>query len=441
MTALSPLELVRRSISAGALALIVLSFATPEALAQRGSTGPRVQRLSQPQSNLASLPPGTIVPRQAQLAAGQRPTIVLTGYWPPSNEALRRFSTDPVQNPAGWIGQNWEGRGYDVHSFFPEFTPPNCSNCGKGTGDLEVDYQDFTADFWPIVDALDPIAVITFSRGFNDFSWELEMNQYNRSVWVGDFLAPFQPTPAPPDAGWPSNGLRLSTHPVQAILDAINTSGLNTVGYICYSGDGGGFLSEFAAYHGAWYQGLNADPADPEWCVAGGHVHVGGMLDWPTAEEAAKVTLRAEIGYLDSVLQTPCAKPTTYCTAKTSSLGCVPAIEAVGFPSLSGGSFQVRATQLHGGVPGIMIWSHGQASIPFQNGTMCLAAPITRTDGQSTSAGPSCTGTLGFIFGPAYQQTQSFAAGQNMFAQFWTRDVGDPFGSSLSNALAFIWCP
>jgi hypothetical protein len=47
--------------------------------------------------------------------------ILLTGYWPPTNEMVRRFSTSTVQNPDGWIGGNWEGRGYNVYSFFPEF--------------------------------------------------------------------------------------------------------------------------------------------------------------------------------------------------------------------------------------------------------------------------------------------------------------------------------
>lgn len=84
--------------------------------------------------------------------------ILVTGYWPPSNEGVRPFSTSATQNPTGWIGSDWESRGYDVHTYFPEFVPPDCSNCGKGTGDLEVDYQDTTADFWPIANALAPIA-------------------------------------------------------------------------------------------------------------------------------------------------------------------------------------------------------------------------------------------------------------------------------------------
>ncbi len=49
--------------------------------------------------------------------------VVLTGYWPPTNEMLRPWSTNPAQNEGGWVGANWGGHGYDVYAFFPEFPP------------------------------------------------------------------------------------------------------------------------------------------------------------------------------------------------------------------------------------------------------------------------------------------------------------------------------
>ena len=73
--------------------------------------------------------------------AAHTQNILLTGYWPPTNEMLRKFSTNPDQNPGGWQGQNWEGRGYDVYAFFPEFPGGTGSN-PKGNGDFEIDYQD-----------------------------------------------------------------------------------------------------------------------------------------------------------------------------------------------------------------------------------------------------------------------------------------------------------
>ena len=83
---------------------------------------------------------------------------ILLGYWPPSNEAVRRFSTNPLLNPEGWIGENWEESGYDIISYFPSFLPPDCMNCGQGNGDFEVDYQDFSEDWWNVVDTISPAA-------------------------------------------------------------------------------------------------------------------------------------------------------------------------------------------------------------------------------------------------------------------------------------------
>ncbi len=285
------------------LAGVVLAPAS-SALAQRGErsvqTAQRVEATGLPVEPIRPIVGRGLPPRLGPQS--ERPVIMLTGYWPPTNEALRRFSANPERNPQGWIGSNWEDRGYDVYSYFPEFNPPNCNNCGRGFGDLEVDYQDTSADWWEFVERHKPIAIITFSRGNPNLSWEVEMNQYNRSQWINDFLPPLQPTPVPPDASAPPGHLRLSKLPVQEIVDAINASGLGLNGYICFSGDGGGFLSEFIAYHGVWYQAINASPASPEWCVSAGHVHVGGQITWPVAGEAAQITLRTVMDHVDAIL-------------------------------------------------------------------------------------------------------------------------------------------
>ncbi len=279
-----------------------------------------------------------------------RPAILLTGYWPPSNEAIRRWSPSPTQNPQGWIGSDWEGRGYDVYSYFPEFNPANCNFCGKGSGDLEVDYQDTSADFWPIANGIEPIAVITFSRGFPDLSWELEMNQYNRSQWIDDYLSPFQPTPSPPDGSVPAGTLRLSALPVQDIVDAVNNANLGVNAYICYSGDGGGFLSEFIAYHGVWYQNLHPSPTDSSWCIAGGHVHVGGSISWSTARLAAEVSLRTLIGYVDAVrAATICQVDLGYGGPGTATL------KVCGDPLGPGGEADLLFSGAPAGVPAWML--------------------------------------------------------------------------------------
>ena len=143
--------------------------------------------------------PKNINTKRRYAQSREEPTIIVTGYWPPTNEMIRHFSQDNQLNPNGWQGQNWENRGYNIISFFPTFSPPNCSNCGQGNGIFEVDYQDTSEDFWPIFNDIEPIAVITFSRGYIDLSWEMEYNAYNRTNWYNDFTAPYLPTPNPPD--------------------------------------------------------------------------------------------------------------------------------------------------------------------------------------------------------------------------------------------------
>ncbi|HUU95599.1 MAG TPA: PEP-CTERM sorting domain-containing protein [Phycisphaerae bacterium] len=229
--------------------------------------------------------------------------IMLTGYWPVTNHMIRPFSTNPEQNPDGWIGGNWEDRGYDIYSFFPEFTDENWP---IGEGDFEVDYQDTSADFWRIVDELDPLAIVTFSRGDpRRRDWEIEMLQRNLEEWINDYREPFQPTPSPPDDSVPPGYIRESSLPVVDIMDAVNEAELGVNAWIDDDGFGGGFLSEFIAYHGTWYHDLHADENDPTWNIAGGHIHVGGRVTLEQGIPATEITLRELTDYLDEVVPEP----------------------------------------------------------------------------------------------------------------------------------------
>lgn len=230
----------------------------------------------------------------------ERPKIMVTGYWPPTNEMVRHFSQDLELNPDGWQGENWEGLGYDVVSFFPQFDPADCNNCGQGFGDLEVDYQDFSEDYWPIIEEVHPVGIITFSRGFNDMSWELENRLVNRTNWVDDYTSPLLPTPNPPDNTVGNYYVRYSSLPVNEIINAIQDAGLGLEPYLDNS-NAGMFLSEFAGYHGVWYKETYDEDIDIP-CFSGGHIHVGGQVDWDTAKEAAEVSIRILIEHVDEFM-------------------------------------------------------------------------------------------------------------------------------------------
>jgi hypothetical protein len=240
----------------------------------------------------------------AAASADYTHNIMLTGYWPPTNEMIRSFSTNPVQNPDGWIGQNWEGRGYDIYSYFPEFT----HGLGKGEGDFEVDYQDTSADWWNITAQLKPVAIICFGRADDDYDWELEggNRMYTLSQWDADYLAPLRPTADLPIASETAGTKRYSSLPMTDIVDAVNAEVPNLYAYQTAL-DTSKFLCNFIGYHANWYQDLHSDPSDPAWTVSAGLIHVGSRMDLADGVHATEVTLRTLTTYVDSVVPEPSA--------------------------------------------------------------------------------------------------------------------------------------
>lgn len=234
--------------------------------------------------------------------------ILLTGYWPPTNEMVRHFSTSPTQNPGGWQGLNFKGRGYNVYSYFPEF-PGGTGVNSKGEGDFEVDYQDTSADWARITNEVKPAAIITFSwtsgkSSLGQKDWEIENRNRNRTFWTGDYVAPFQPTKNPPDDSIAPNASRFSTLPTEKIRDAVNGAGIGLSSYIDDSG-GGTFLSEYIGYHGLWYQAQHSSPDDPYQAFAAGHIHVGAAVTVEEGRLATELTLDELMNYLDTVIPAP----------------------------------------------------------------------------------------------------------------------------------------
>jgi hypothetical protein len=136
----------------------------------------------------------------------------------------------------------------------------------------------------------------------------------------------------------------------------------------------------------------------------------------------------------------------SYCTAKISSSLCAPQMSASGVPSLGlADFFLISVAGMESGVNGIMFFGlTGKAANPFQGGTLCVAPPVYRLPIRNSGGSSSCTGSFGYslkdllsapVGGP------QIGVGSLVTIQAWSRDVADPFGTSLSDGLSFETCP
>ncbi len=139
--------------------------------------------------------------------------------------------------------------------------------------------------------------------------------------------------------------------------------------------------------------------------------------------------------------------PATYCTSKVNSLGCTPTISSSGSASkTSAASFSVKATNVLNNKNGLLFYGVMPSALPFQGGTLCVAAPVKRTSVQSThgNAPPNdCSGSMSFDFN-AYIQSgldPALYQGRQVFAQYWSRDPSSASTTSLTNALRFLINP
>lgn len=139
---------------------------------------------------------------------------------------------------------------------------------------------------------------------------------------------------------------------------------------------------------------------------------------------------------------------TVYCTAKTNSLGCVPAISFSGYASQTQPvAFQITASQVINQRSGLLLYGFESQALPYQGGLLCVKPPTVRTPPQNsggTVVGPSdCTGVYALDLNARIQAGLAFglAPGVRAFAQYWMRDPGSAVPTGLSDALDFVVLP
>lgn len=141
----------------------------------------------------------------------------------------------------------------------------------------------------------------------------------------------------------------------------------------------------------------------------------------------------------------------SYCTAGTTSNGCVATLSGSGAPDANAGSgFTLTAANVEGQRSGLVFYGvSGRVAFPWGAGSswLCVKSPTQRTFPQN-SGGTSgaCDGALSidwnnFVASYPGALGAPFAGGEVVQAQAWFRDPPSSKSTSLSGALEFVVQP
>ena len=142
----------------------------------------------------------------------------------------------------------------------------------------------------------------------------------------------------------------------------------------------------------------------------------------------------------------------TYCTAGTSTNGCMPSISSTGSPSLAATSgFSINVANVEGQKQGLLFYGlSGQTALPWAAGStsfFCVKSPTQRMAAQlSGGTFGACDGNLGqdwlaFVAANPGALGAPYSVGQVVDAQAWYRDPPAVRTTNLSDALEFVTQP
>jgi hypothetical protein len=180
----------------------------------------------------------------------------------------------------------------------------------------------------------------------------------------------------------------------------------------------------------------------------------GKLYAYDVGSGWSRTLVRSGLPPCDGLASVVCSPPAAYCTAGTTTNGCVPSIASSGMPraGLASG-FVITATGIEGQRTGMLFYgidNSGFTPSPWAVGSssfLCVKAPTQRTTTQATggSAG-ACDGSLTLDW-LAYMAANPGAlgsplsAGQAYDAQVWFRDPPAPKTTNLTNAIEWVVCP
>lgn len=203
------------------------------------------------------------------------------------------------------------------------------------------------------------------------------------------------------------------------------------------------------------FTGRDGDSAESLLCQSGPLTGQGMFECVATLDDSANSWVRAysEAGsttaYTNPVFFIPSDEDTgTYCTAKENSAGCEAQIASTGIASATSAlPYDITASEVLNQKNGILFYGFGPAFNPFNDGTLCVAAPLTRTAPQASGGNsgplPDCSGSFSLDFNARIQSgvDASLVVGAQVFAQYWYRDPQAASSSGLSDGIFFTITP
>jgi hypothetical protein len=157
--------------------------------------------------------------------------------------------------------------------------------------------------------------------------------------------------------------------------------------------------------------------------------------DWKEIAERPLLTVR----YFD-----PCPAPRRFCVGAPNSHSSGAWLTWSGATSLTHNDAMLTAHSVPPGAAGIFFYGAQRTQIPFGDGYVCIAAPVTRLGPPSDAdAWGLLQRTLDFAAWPFDSGAGAIVAGSTWSFQAWYRDPTGPGGSSTntSDALEVDFCP
>lgn len=171
---------------------------------------------------------------------------------------------------------------------------------------------------------------------------------------------------------------------------------------------------------------------------------------WTAATDGARLLANA----LSVAAAAGSGPPLNYCTAGTTTNGCVPSISASAQPSAALATpCVIDVADVEGAKQGLIFYggdNSGFSPLPWGSGStsfFCVKSPVQRSFPQNSGgAANTCTGAMTLDWNQ-FQSTfpgalgAPFSVGDRVFAQAWFRDPPAPRTTNLSNAVELTLAP